>query len=223
MLPNPEIFGITLNWYTFIPKIGILLTLVFAIWHYKNQTDFKISALQFVGVIVMLYVVMIGAGRVVGYFEDYLREGEFPHYSFFFKDHTYGKFRWSGSLLGVLILLPFLAKRILRIRNTQAFFDLLVLSFCLFTAIIKQACQFAGDGCYGIPTNLPWGMYYPYGQLPNILPVHPTPIYDSLFHLGLFIWLLRFDLKKKKSPGKTTPNLLYRRPRFLHFPGINQN
>lgn len=102
----------------------------------------------------------------------------------------------------VLLFLPVISKKLLRIQNFNTFFDMLVLSFCVLTVFTKQACQFSGDGCYGIATTLPWGMYYPYGVAPNILPVHPTPIYDSLFHLIFFIVLLYWDTNRKKIAGQ---------------------
>lgn len=203
MLPNTELFGIPINWYTFFPRLGFVVALIFAIWYYFKKATFRLSLLQLVGMIALLYFLMLGGGRIVSMFEYYLNNGVFPDINFLFKSPNEGGFRWSGSLMALLLFLPFLSKKILRIRNLNAFFDLMVLFFCLFTAILKQACQFSGDGCYGIPTTLPWGMYYPYGNAPNFLPVHPTPIYDSLFHLVLFIGLLNWDLKHKKMAGQT--------------------
>jgi len=45
-------------------------------------------------------------------------------------------------------------------------------------------------------------MYYPYGPAPNILPVHPTPIYEVIANLTLFFYLLHLD-KRKKFSGQT--------------------
>ena len=203
MLPNPHIFGIQLDWYTFFPKVGVFFTLVFGLWYYFKKAAFRLSFTQFIGLLLLLYVIMIGIGRVVGMFEFFLTEGYFPGPAFFLGEPSAGGFRWCGSLLGILLFFPFLSKKILRIQTFNSLLDLLVLCFCVFTVFIKQACQLSGDGCYGLPTSWPMGMFYPYGNAPNIIPVHPTPVYDSLFHLLFFIWLLNWDLKRKKKPGLT--------------------
>ena len=47
-------------------------------------------------------------------------------------------------------------------------------------AVGRLGCQLAGDGDYGIPSNLPWAMAYPKGTVPTTVEVHPTPIYEFL-------------------------------------------
>src|SRR6201993_1140503 len=44
----------------------------------------------------------------------------------------------------------------------------------------RLGCLTSGDGDYGIPTNLPWGMSFPEGLVPTPpgVRVHPTPIYE---------------------------------------------
>ena len=42
----------------------------------------------------------------------------------------------------------------------------------------RIGCFLSGDGCYGIPTNLPWGMSFPHGIDPTLVRVHPTPLYE---------------------------------------------
>ena len=60
-------------------------------------------------------------------------------------------------------------------------------------AIGRIGCQLAGDGCYGIPTDLPWGMAYPRGVVPTLEKVHPTPVYETLMGLAIFgiLWATR--------------------------------
>jgi len=55
----------------------------------------------------------------------------------------------------------------------------------------RLACFFAGDGCYGTASDLPWAMAFPNGLHPTLVPVHPTPLYESgmaLIMLGLVQW-----------------------------------
>jgi phosphatidylglycerol:prolipoprotein diacylglycerol transferase len=56
-------------------------------------------------------------------------------------------------------------------------------------AIGRLGCQLAGDGDYGIPTTMPWGMSYPDGAVPTTATVHPTPIYEMATLLAIFAYL----------------------------------
>ena len=56
-------------------------------------------------------------------------------------------------------------------------------------SIGRIGCQLSGDGDYGRPTDLPWGMAYPDGTVPTTDEVHPTPIYETL-SMGIVAWLL---------------------------------
>jgi len=60
-------------------------------------------------------------------------------------------------------------------------------------AIGRVGCQLSGDGDYGVPTGLPWGMSYPDGTVPTRLDVHPTPVYETLAMglVALALWRLR--------------------------------
>jgi phosphatidylglycerol:prolipoprotein diacylglycerol transferase len=54
----------------------------------------------------------------------------------------------------------------------------------------RIGCFLSGDGCYGIPTTLPWAMSFPNGIEPTLARVHPTPLYELLAGLiiGYFLW-----------------------------------
>lgn len=94
-------------------------------------------------------------------------------------------------------------------------------SLILAYGIGRIGCHLAGDGDYGIPTNLPWGTnysngtvppsvmfrgteiakHYTNGIVPDNTPLHPTPVYEFLAALIIFyiLWRLR---KKDWSDGK---------------------
>lgn len=65
-------------------------------------------------------------------------------------------------------------------------------------AIGRIGCQLSGDGDYGKPTSLPWGMSYPDGEVPTNEIVHPTPVYETLAMLVVFfvLWRLRDRLDR---------------------------
>ena len=68
-------------------------------------------------------------------------------------------------------------------------FDVAAPAVALGYAIGRVGCQLSGDGDYGRPTDMPWGMAYPDGAVPTTDIVHPTPIYETLA-MGLGAWAL---------------------------------
>jgi phosphatidylglycerol:prolipoprotein diacylglycerol transferase len=63
-------------------------------------------------------------------------------------------------------------------------------------AIGRLGCLLAGDGTYGSPTDLPWGMSFPEGTVPTTEQVHPAPLYEAItaFAIAGALWWLRDHL-----------------------------
>ena len=61
----------------------------------------------------------------------------------------------------------------------------------------RGGCELSGDGCYGVPTDVPWGKTYANGAVPTLDHVHPTPIYEMLQMVCIYgiLWALRDRLK----------------------------
>lgn len=57
----------------------------------------------------------------------------------------------------------------------------------------RIGCLLAGDGDYGPPSDVPWAMAFPNGTVPTDVPVHPTPIYETLISFTFFgiLWSQR--------------------------------
>jgi len=80
--------------------------------------------------------------------------------------------------------------------------DLAAPAAALGYGIGRIGCLLAGDGDYGVNTNLPWGVHMAKNALvppnpPDAL-VQPTPMYELLFSVALF-WLL-WKLASKARP-----------------------
>ncbi|MBA2429119.1 MAG: prolipoprotein diacylglyceryl transferase [Thermoleophilaceae bacterium] len=71
----------------------------------------------------------------------------------------------------------------------------------------RIACQLSGDGDYGVPSTLPWAMAYPEGEVPTTVPVHPTPVYETVA-MGLVVLLL-WRLRDRLVPGTGNLFALY--------------
>ena len=73
------------------------------------------------------------------------------------------------------------------------FADAAAPALILAYGIGRIGCQLAGDGDYGTPTDLPWGMAYPDGLVPTNEIVHPAPVYETLGATAacFVLWALR--------------------------------
>lgn len=120
---------------------------------------------------------------------------------------------WYGGFLLALIVVYINSRR----RNIPFLVigDSVAPAVALGYGIGRIGCHLSGDGDYGIPTDLPWGtdysngIYppslafrgtdiaknYPGGIVPDNTPLHPTPIYE--FILGVIIFLILWNLRKK--------------------------
>jgi phosphatidylglycerol---prolipoprotein diacylglyceryl transferase len=104
---------------------------------------------------------------------------------------------WFGGLVGG-------ALGVLAWAWWRGFFSAVLLDVCapalaLGYAIGRVGCQVSGDGDYGRPTDLPWGMAYPHGTRPTDVEVHPTPVYET-FAMGLAALVL-WQLRDRYRPG----------------------
>lgn len=72
--------------------------------------------------------------------------------------------------------------------------NLFAIGIALAIGIGRIGCLLRGC-CYGVATALPWGL-----DLGDGIRRQPTQIYESLFALGLFAWLVRSS-KRNPAPG----------------------
>jgi phosphatidylglycerol:prolipoprotein diacylglycerol transferase len=107
----------------------------------------------------------------------------------------------TSQLGGVLIGIPslYIIGRLMKIDG-QRLLGTLALCWALGSGIGRLACFFSGDGCYGKPTSLPWGMAFPHGTIPTLSVVHPTPLYESILGLCIFIYFARKYLIRSAPP-----------------------
>src|SRR5215471_7174474 len=96
-------------------------------------------------------------------------------------------FAWFGGFLGGTLALIVFSRRLK--SPLLEFLDICSPAACVGYAIGRIGCLLSGDGDYGIPTNLPWGMSFPRGVIPTTEKVHPTPIYEFLAWM-IIAWIL---------------------------------
>jgi phosphatidylglycerol:prolipoprotein diacylglycerol transferase len=98
-------------------------------------------------------------------------------------------FAWFGGLIFGISALVFQGWRA-RIGGLRTL-DLAAPAAAIGYGIGRIGCFLSGDGCYGLPTNLPWGMSFPNGiePTPPFVRVHPTPLYELAAGLLIGWWL----------------------------------
>jgi phosphatidylglycerol---prolipoprotein diacylglyceryl transferase len=90
-----------------------------------------------------------------------------------------------GALIGGVFLVEWAKRRIGEKHSTG---DLFAAPLALGVAIGRVGCFLTGlsDHTYGVATSLPWGIDFGDG-----IKRHPTQLYESIFALLLFLFLLR--------------------------------
>lgn len=112
-------------------------------------------------------------------------------------EHIFARegFAWFGGLVfGILALLW--QGRSLKIGAIRML-DLAAPSAAIGYGVGRLGCLISGDGDYGIPTTLPWGMSFPHGLVPTTQRVHPTPIYELIAGLLIGYYLWRRGVKQR--------------------------
>jgi phosphatidylglycerol:prolipoprotein diacylglycerol transferase len=107
--------------------------------------------------------------------------------------HDFGGsgFTWYGGFLAGLVVFLVMARRHRLPLGQLAAVAAVPMSVAY--GIGRLGCLLAGDGTYGTPTDLPWGMSFPNGMVPTLVPVHPTPLYEAIaaFAIAGLLWSVR--------------------------------
>lgn len=163
-----------------LPTFGLMVATALLVAAYVLQADFHRRAVR---ADAFLIIGIAGLAGIVGARLYHVLESP----SEFFADpwplliSRFG-FAWFGGFLGGFAALLILARR--ERIPALTFLDACSPAACVGYAIGRIGCLLSGDGDYGIPTTLPWGMSFPNGVVPTTERVHPTPLYE------FFIWAL---------------------------------
>jgi phosphatidylglycerol:prolipoprotein diacylglycerol transferase len=119
-----------------------------------------------------------------------------------------GTVRAGGVFLGGFLAAVVAAVVLLRRYNLPALptFDVVVPSLALGQAVGRIGCLMAGC-CWGSSCSLPWAITYtnPIAAenlgTPLHVPLHPFPVYSSLFNFGLYLALAAL-YKSRPTPGR---------------------
>ena len=193
-------------------SFGLMLGVAFIVGSYFLAREFQRAGIpdNYASEITIIAVVLgVVGSKLFDLFENWSKFLENPVAMMFSPG---GLTYYGGFLLAMGGVTLYLRKKKLGFFQVG---DLIAPSLAIAYGIGRIGCHLAGDGDYGIPTTLPWGVSYakgivpptgmfagskyalefPNGILPNDTPLHPTPVYEFL--AGLAIFLILWNLRKK--------------------------
>ena len=106
-------------------------------------------------------------------------------------------FTWYGGLLGGVVAVIALARY--RRLPLGLVANVMAPAVTLGYSVARIGCLLAGDGTYGRPSDLPWAIAFPHGMVPTSVAVQPTPAYETLAMLAVFVVLYR--MARRPQPG----------------------
>src|SRR5712672_2636725 len=123
-----------------------------------------------------------------------------------------GGFAWFGGFVAGIAALLIIARR--NRINMLTMLDICSPAAAIGYAVGRIGCLISGDGDYGKPTSLPWGMAFPHGLVPTSgaagtcvqwgwpesCRVHPTPIYEFVVGVLIFWYLWRRGARAISRP-----------------------
>jgi len=179
-----------------IPTFGLMVALALITSGYILQADFNRRGMK---ADAFLMITIAGLAGILGAKLYHLLESPAELFAdpFHLLFSRYG-FAWFGGFLGgfgALLLLGRRAKLPL-----LEFLDACSPAASFGYAIGRIGCFLSGDGDYGTPTSLPWGMSFPNGVVPTTDRVHPTPLYELIVWCGIGALLWHMGSKATRGP-----------------------
>ena len=169
-----------------LPTFGLMVALALLTAAYVLQKDFDRRGMQADASYMITIAGLIGLVGAKLYHELQTPTVFFadPVHEFFSR---YG-FAWFGGFLGGFGTMLWLGKRAK--LPLMEFLDACSPAAAFGYAIGRIGCFLSGDGDYGKPTSLPWGMSFPNGVMPTTERVHPAPLYELAIWcaIGAFLW-----------------------------------
>jgi phosphatidylglycerol:prolipoprotein diacylglycerol transferase len=182
-----------------LPTFGLMVATALLVSSYILQADFRRRGIR---ADAFLIIGIAGLAGIVGARLYHVLESP----SEFLADpwpqliSRFG-FAWFGGFLGGFAALLILSWR--EKIPTLTFLDACSPAGCEGYAIGRIGCLLSGDGDYGIPTNLPWGMSFPNGVVPTTERVHPTPLYEFVVWMVIayVLWRIGARVIQLKKPA----------------------
>lgn len=217
---NPVAFSLgtlEVRWYGICWAVGFLLgyLLMSGIYKHEKMPEWSMDSL----LIYMLVSTVVGAR--LGHCLFYEPEYYLAHPLEMFKIWEGGLASHGGAigiLLGLLLYVRNFNKSTKKAKGEKThitylwLLDRVVVAVCLVGSLIRLGNVFNSE-IYGTPTTLPWGFVFVRGNEQfldaegNLLPCHPTGLYEAFFCLltmGILLWMYY-----KHNIGDRRPGLMF--------------
>ncbi len=177
-----HLFGLPIRWYGILIAAGMAVGTILAIHRAKEIGVSENSVLDMLLIAIPLAIIGARVYYVIFKWGDY--SGDILR---IFNIREGGLAIHGGVIAGVLAGYFFC-----RVRNISFWkmADICVPSIVLGQAIGRWG-NFINQEAYGVPTDLPWGI------MVNGEKVHPTFLYESIWNVFVFLFLIGYDRKKK--------------------------
>lgn len=179
-----EIFGLTIRWYGILLSIGIMVGILLAYYEAKRLgrdpeyiIDLALWCIPAAVIGARIYYVLLEWDYYNG---DIMRMINIRE----------GGLAIHGALIAA-ILTGYIYTRVKKINFLETA-DIVAPSIIIGQAIGRWG-NFVNGEAHGGPTNLPWGI------IVDGIRVHPTFLYESIWNLGVFFFLIFYKGKKKAN------------------------
>jgi phosphatidylglycerol:prolipoprotein diacylglycerol transferase len=193
-----------IGWLT-IPTYGLMVALAMLVSFYVLRADFRRRGIE---ADAELFIAIPCLAGIVGAKLYHVLESPADFFSHPWSElfSQFG-FAWFGGLLAGFGAFVWLARRegIPLLTMMDAGSPAAALGY----GVGRIGCLLSGDGDYGVPTSLPWGVSFPNGLVPTTDRVHPTPIYE-LIAACVIAWILwRIGAKQIAAVGKASAGIVF--------------
>jgi phosphatidylglycerol---prolipoprotein diacylglyceryl transferase len=196
---NPDIFHIgslSVRWYGLLFATGLLIGYYIGEWMLKSEgvQPKWIESLFFY--IIIATIVGARLGHVFFYGWDYYSQNPADIIKVW-----HGGLASHGGAFGIMIAM-YIHSRLVTKRTVLWTLDRIVVPTALVAVMIRIG-NLMNSEIYGVQTDLPWGFVFNLNG--EVLPKHPTQIYEALAYLISFAYLM---FLYKKTTAKNRPGLL---------------
>jgi phosphatidylglycerol:prolipoprotein diacylglycerol transferase len=189
-----------------LPTFGLLMVAAFAAAYFALEGEIKRRKLQLDPYTIVAFVAFAGilgakVWHVIDTPADRITSETFKSFGALVSWFR-GGFAWFGGFVAGIAALLVVARR--NRVSGLTMLDISSSAAAVGYAVGRIGCLISGDGDYGMPTKLPWGMAFPDGLVPTSGPtgtcalngwpqncaVHPTPIYEFIAGVLIcwYIW-----------------------------------
>ncbi len=182
-----QLFGISVRWYGLLIASAVIIGTLLALKETKRKSieeevfiDLLLYAIPFAIIGARLYYVIFSW--------DLYRDNPIEAFNI-----RAGGLAIHGVIIAAVLVVIIFSK--LKKQNPWVLTDIAAPSLILGQAIGRWG-NFANQEAHGGPTDLPWGIII------DGVKVHPTFLYESIWNLLVFFFLLWFSRKKAKVDGE---------------------